>query len=121
MQNSSETNERKAIMSLSFIALVLVLLKCIAQHVTKLKSAYPWLHALFNVVVFVLAILNISFWSKQKTEPCAASSNYNSADIHANKNLVLSVLVMSIVVVLLQAREGISYASKWWGARKASK
>jgi hypothetical protein len=121
MQSTNEMNERKSIMALSAIALALVLIKCVAQHVQKLKAFHPWLHAMYNVIVFVLAILNISFWSKQKTEPCAASSNYNSTDMHANKELVLTVLILSILVVVFQAREGIAFASKWWSMKKKGK
>jgi hypothetical protein len=111
VETTNEANERKTIQGFSGLALGLVLFKCVASHVKKMAPLQPYIQSGYRLLVFIVAILNISYLSKLKTEPCAASSKINMFDIAENKHLVLCVLILSIVVVVFQLKEFVGVAS----------
>lgn len=116
-ETKQESQERKAIFALSIITLVLVVLKCAAEHFDRLKSIAPALHVLYNLIAFVLAILNISYISKVKTEPCSGSG-VAPTDSLSNKNLALGVLVLAAVVLVLIVKRGVYQLSRKYGKKK---
>ena len=119
-QTDGETRESKAGMGLAITALILLGLKALTHTAPALGKFHMPLEWLYHVVLLILAIINVSYLSTVKTETCS-SKTINVADVYANKNLVLFVLISSAVVLVLVARKLIHSLGAAWAGRKGGR
>lgn len=111
-ENDHQKRSRVGVMWLSGLALALALYKAFSVSVPKLKIAKLPVDALYNVMALVVVILNLAYISTLGSDMCTnhpAAGEVTINDLVANKNLMVSVLVLSAVSLLLILKR-----SLWW-------
>ena len=116
-ETDNQQRSRGAIMWLSGLALALALYKAFSVSVPRLKMAKLPVDALYYGMALIVVVLNLSYISNLKSDTCTnASLNPNSSvtliDMGANKNLMLTVLVLSAVSLVMVLKRGLF----WMGA-----
>lgn len=122
-ETENETNERKAIMWLSGLAIVLMVGRALLVGLRPNSKLYNPLDMTYHVLVVIVACVNLSYLSTVKTETCSSMSNTptaatNGTDVLANKNLVLFVMILSGIFLLLAIKKVTWKAGHWWANRK---
>ena len=110
-ENTHQTNSRKAIMWLSGFALALALYKAFSASIPQMKMG-KWLDAGYNAMALIVVSLNMAYISTLTTDMCTnkpAQGTVTLTDLGANKNLMVSVLVLSAVSLVLILKR-----SLWW-------
>ena len=111
-ENTHQTNSRKAIMWLSGLALALALYKAFSASIPRLKMGKFPVDALYNAMALIVVSLNMAYISTLTTDMCTnkpAQGTVTLTDLGANKNLMVSVLVLSAVSLVLILKR-----SLWW-------
>jgi hypothetical protein len=116
-ETDNQKNIRQAVMWLSGLAFALALYKAFSVSVPKLKIAKLPVDALYNGMALIVVILNLSYVSNLKSDTCSAvSMDPNSPvtliDMGANKNLMMTVVVLSAVSLIMVLKRGLF----WMGA-----
>jgi hypothetical protein len=123
-ETENETNERKAIMWLSGLAIVLMVGRTVLVGYNPNSKLYNVMDMTYHAFVLIVACVNLSYLSSVKTETCSSMSNAptgatNGADVLANKNLVLFVMILSGMFLLLAVKKLAWKGAHWWATRKS--
>jgi hypothetical protein len=121
-ETDHQKNSRRAVMWISGLALALALYKAFSVSIPKLKITKLPVDALYNGMALIVVILNLSFISNLKSDTCSAlsldpNSSVTLIDMGANKNLMLTVLVLSAVSLVMVLKRGLF----WMGALMGKK
>lgn len=113
-------NSRKAVMYLAGIALVIALVKAFSVSVPMLKMGRLPLDALYNGLALIVVLLNLYYVSNIKSDTCTTvgrtpASPVTGNDMAANKNLMISVLVLSAVSLVMVLKRGFYWAGQLVG------
>jgi hypothetical protein len=113
-------NSRKAVMYLSGVALVIALVKAFSVSVPMLKMGRLPLDALYHGIALLVVLLNLCYVSTIKSDTCSAAgrtpaSAITPSDLVANKNLMLTVLVLSAVSLVMVLKRGFYWAGQLVG------
>jgi hypothetical protein len=108
-ETENQTNMRKTIYGLSCIILIAVIPKAFTAAVPRFKSAHMLVDLLFCLFVGILAIVNLGYLDKVKTETCSQEST--GIDSAATKNLAVFVQVLSILLIVLMVKKLVWSAS----------
>jgi hypothetical protein len=107
-ENEHQKNSRLAVLYLSGFALVLALYKAFGASFPRLgldKFKIP-AEALYNAMALMVVILNLYYISTVKSDLC---TNATLNDMVANKNLMVTVLVLCAVSLIMILKRGL-----WW-------
>ena len=108
-ETSDQSRERKSILALSITVVILLLLKSVAVGSGRYGSLKMIADGSCHLLALIVAILNLSYLHKINSETC--SGPINSTDVHANKNLMLVVIILSGITLVMTAQKGIALLS----------
>ena len=116
-ESDNHKRSRQAVMWLSGLALALALYKAFSVSIPKLKIAKLPVDALYNGMALIIVILNLSYISNLKSDTCSEvkldpNSSVTFIDMGANKNLMITVVVLSAVSLIMVLKRGLF----WMGA-----
>ena len=106
-EDKNQHNLRQAVMYLSGTVMLLALWKAFAVTIPQLDKTKLPVNALYHVLALVTVVINLTYLSKTDTLVCTSKGEVGGADFVADKNLIVTLAVLSGVSLILLLKRGL--------------